>query len=468
MVLVLDDEEEICSQAEEALKGLCRVLKSHTASGALKLLSQHDVDCVLFEQVLPDMDTSEFLGRLAEGVWPPATVMMATLPGCGTVLAALERGMCGYLVKPSSPGEIRAHVVRAVDKRRMHRENSYMREAQDEAVPFEIMGRSPAIAGVRSLVANVAGADTSVLISGDAGTGKALVARAIHRAGPRGARPFVSIQCSLQKGEDCRVTLFGEEHPSKPGGRRRIGRFEYADGGTVMIEDVEWLPPAAQENLLAIIQEKRIIREGGRKPVPVNLRIIATTTTDLREAVAQGTFRQDLYWRLAVVSVHIPPLRERLEDLADLLPYFLVRNSSRFGREVPEITPESMKLLELHNWPGNIDELDHMVQHVLRVGDGHFVRKEDLPMEMLMSGQIRRLSESDAVEGGDDEGALRHARQEFERLFILRVLEQYGGNQVKAAKVLGVHRNTLINKMSELNLRYAASRPRRRWLEADS
>jgi DNA-binding NtrC family response regulator len=468
LVLVLDDEEEICSQAEEALKGLCRVIKSHTASGALKLLSQHEVDCVLFEQVLPDMDTADFLGRLSEGVWPPAAVMLATLPGSGPVLAALERGMCGYLVKPSCPAEMRSHVAKAIEKRRMERENTYMREALDDAMPSEIIGRSPAMAGVRSLVANVAGADASVLISGESGTGKELVARAIHRAGPRGANPFVVIRCSYRRGDECRIDLFGEETPSKPGGRRRIGRLEYADGGTVMIEDVEWLPMVAQESLLSVIQDKRIVREGGKKPVPVNLRIIATTTTDLREAVAQGTFRQDLYWRLAVVSVHMPPLRERVEDLADLLPHFLASHSCRYGREMPEIAPEAMKLLDAHNWPGNIDELDHMIQHVLRESDGHTVKKEDLPVEMLMSGQIRRLMEAESVEGEDDEGALRHARMEFERLFIFKVLEQFGGNQVKAAKVLGVHRNTLINKMNELNLRYASSRPRRRWLEADS
>ena len=414
------------------------------------------------------MDTSEFLGRLAEGVWPPSAVMMATLPGSEPVVAALERGMCGYLVKPACPAEMRAHVHKAIEKRRLEKENAYLREALDDAVSSEIIGRSSAIAGIRSLVANVAGADASVLISGEAGTGKELVARAIHKAGPRGARPFVAVRCSCRKEEDCRVDLFGEENPRDPGGRRRIGRFEYADGGTVMIQDVEWLPLVAQESLLAIIQDKRIIREGGRKPVPVNLRIIATTTTDLREAVAQGTFRQDLYWRLAVVSVHMPPLREKVEDFADLLPHFLTGHAYRYGREIPEITPEAMKLLESHNWPGNIDELDHTIQHILRVGDGHSVKKEDLPVELLMSGQIRRLAETEAVEGGDDEGALRHARQEFERLFIFRVLEQYGGNQVKAARVLGVHRNTLINKMNELNLRYASSRPRRRWLEADS
>jgi len=224
----------------------------------------------------------------------------------------------------------------------------------------------------------------------------------------------------------------------------------------------------AQESLLAVIQDKRIMRMGGRKPVPVNLRIIATTTMDLREAVAQGTFRQDLYWRLAVVSLHMPPLREKLDDLVALLSHFMARHSCRYGREIPEITPEAMKLLESHNWPGNVDELDHLIQHVLRMGDGQSVKKEDLPVELLMSGQIRRLAEEEMDEGGDDEGALRHARQEFERLFILRVLEQYGGNQVKAAKILGVHRNTLINKMNELNLRYAASKPRRRWLEADT
>jgi DNA-binding NtrC family response regulator len=224
----------------------------------------------------------------------------------------------------------------------------------------------------------------------------------------------------------------------------------------------------AQEGLLNIIQERKAVREGGRKPFSIDARIIASTSSDLREAVNQGTFRQDLYWRLAVVSVHMPPLRERTEDLPDLLAHFLGMHSCRYGREVPAVEPEAMKMVETHGWPGNVDELDSVVQHVLRTGEGSSIKKEDLPMELLMASQVRVLAESDGPGPGDDEGALRHARQEFERLFILRVLEQYGGNQVKAAKVLGVHRNTLINKMNELNLRYAGGRPRKRWLEADS
>jgi len=450
------------------LRDLGQVLTARTAASALKLFAQHEVDCVVLDQVLPDMDTLTFLGRLGEAVWPPGVLLLASLPQSGQVMAALGRGADGYLPKPVAAPELRAFVLRVLERHFRGRGLAFLSEALDDMAPALLAGKSAAIGGVRSLVANVSAADNSVLISGEIGTGKETVARAIHLAGERRGKPFALVRCSYRKGDECRLDLFGEESPSHPGGKRRIGKFEYAAGGTIFIEDVDWMPMVAQASLVSIIQDKCAVRDGGRKPFPIDARIIASTTRDLREAVAQGTFRQDLYWRLAVVSVALPPLRERMEDLPDLLAHFFAQHACRYGRGAPEIAPEALALLESYQWPGNLDELDQVVQHILRSSDGSTIDKENLPMELLMASQVRALAATGGEGAEGEEGALRHARQEFERLFILRVLDQYGGNQVKAAKVLGVHRNTLINKMNELNLRYAAGRPRKRWLEADS
>ncbi len=465
IALVLDDEDEMCGFVEESLKGLCRVLRARTASSALQLLGQHDVECVLLDQVLPDMDTLEFLEKLSGSWWPPQAVVMATVPGSVPAVSALEKGACACLVKPFPAAEVRALVAAAVARRKLKREHALMGEAVRVACSEpRMVGSSAALSGIRSIVRNVADADAAMLITGETGTGKEMVARLVHASGRRGGKPFCAMCCASTQRESCEVDAFGAE-----GAERKVGRFEMADGGTVFIDNIEWLAAKAQERLLAVLQEKSIMRVGGTRPVPLDLRIIAATTQDLREAVARGTFRQDLYWRLAVVNVHIPPLRERPEDIPELLSHFLELHACRFGRRTPEISPEAMEVLRTYRWPGNVDELDHVVQHVLRSGDGSVVRREDLPMEPLLDSHVSRVAANESgPDGAEDDGALRQARQEFERLFIMRVLEKCEDNQVRAARLLGVHRNTLINKMNELNLRASASRPRKRWLEAAS
>jgi len=468
LVFLVGDKKELCRTIGDLLRESYEMLEAGTAVEAVDVCRKHYIDCIIIDQVLPDMDGVEVLKALKMSGCSAQMILLTTLDGGQPALEAMKHGAYGVLVKPVNRTEVTIMVERAVEKRHLEQENCCLSEFVLTTSRGAIVGESAAIAGVRSLISNVASADTPVLITGEMGTGKGLVARAIHAGGNRAARPFVTFDCSRPDSPDLDLELFGcVKSFEGGGGEDRMGRLLCASGGTLFLEAIEWLSPRLQDLLMKAIQDKSFNRLGYSKPHPLTARLISGSGMDLKEAVGRGTFRQDLFWGLGVVSVHLIPLRERKEDVRAMVTHFLGRDARKFGRTGVSVSDEVIRVLEAYPWPGNVGELKDMCRHLLRTCDGAAIGKDDLPIEMVLSAEMAG-PERRGEAGEGDEGVLRHARQQFERLFIKRVLEEHGGNQARAARALGVHRNTLINKMNELKLREGLGKSRRRWFEAET
>jgi len=298
------------------------------------------------------------------------------------------------------------------------------------------------------VIGKVAYTTTTVLITGESGTGKELVARAIHRAGPRREKPFVAINCASIPAELMESELFGYEKGAFTGAyTQTIGKFEYADGGTLFLDEISTLRLDLQAKLLRAIEEKRIQRIGSARPIPVDVRIIAATNVDLKQLVEEGKFRQDLFFRLNVLPLHLPPLRERKGDIPLLLDYFVKKFNEKYRRKVKGFTAEAVKALQQYHWPGNVRELENLVERlVVLTEEEREIGLPDLPVEVLVGkGMVEGIPVAEL--------GLIKAREEFERRLISKVLELTGGNQSEAARILKIHRNTLIQKMEQLGLK---------------
>jgi DNA-binding NtrC family response regulator len=293
------------------------------------------------------------------------------------------------------------------------------------------------------LVARVARTASTVLITGESGTGKELVARAIHRQGPRKDKPFVpaslpSLTESLVESE-----LFGHERGAFTGAyQRRLGKFELAQGGTIFLDEIAALKPELQAKLLRVLQEREIERVGGNRRIAVDVRVIAATNADLKKAVSTQTFREDLYYRLNVVPIHILPLRERPEDIPILVGHFIRRYNQEFTKQVEGVSPEALACLQQYRWPGNVRELQNMVERSVALVDGTRIELQDLPVDLMLPDPTGGARRADTL-------PLKQACEQFERQLVLRILERVRWNQSVAARLLGVHRNTLKQKLGK-------------------
>ncbi len=308
------------------------------------------------------------------------------------------------------------------------------------------MGQHPEMQKLYRLIAQVARTSTTVLITGESGTGKELVARAIHRQSPRRDRPFVPVNPSALADGLVESELFGHERGAFTGAhQRKLGRFELAQGGTLFLDEIGSLKPELQVKLLRVLQEREIERVGGTRTIPIDVRIIVATNVDLKQAVARGAFREDLYYRLNVVPIGVPPLRERREDIPLLVGHFVRRYSRQFNKRVDGLAPEALAVLREYSWPGNVRELQNVVERLVALAEGSVIGLDELPLDLLLPDQRAGGSDPEA-------GLLKHATEEFERQIVLRVLERVRWNRSEAARILGVHRNSLKRMLARWNL----------------
>jgi transcriptional regulator with PAS, ATPase and Fis domain len=299
---------------------------------------------------------------------------------------------------------------------------------------------------VYELVRQVADTTATILITGESGTGKELIARAIHRQGIRRERPFVAVNCAALPAELLESELFGHERGAFTGAHaRKLGKFEVAHTGTLFLDEVGMLRLDLQPKLLRVLQEREIERVGGGRAIRVDVRIIAASNADLRQAVATGRFREDLFYRLHVVPIAVPPLRERREDVAPLARHFLAKYARQFAKPMTDLSPGTLNALERYHWPGNVRELENIVARSVALATEPVVQLAQIPLDVA-------LAPAQAT-GEEDQLNLREARHEVERLLILRALDRAGGNQTVAARLLGMHRNTLLVKLAQLGLR---------------
>jgi DNA-binding NtrC family response regulator len=440
-ILIVDDETIV----RDSLAAWFRQDGPHVdaAEGgkdALRLVGVNRYDMAFLDIKMPGMDGLELQSRLAAADPELSIVLMTAYASVETAVKAMKNGAYDYIVKPFDPDDLSMLVKRAAEHRSLRAENMRLKKSLDsQAAPPPLLGASPAMQHVVDLVATVSASDSTVLITGESGTGKEVVARAIHAASPRRYNPMVVVNCGALPEGILESELFGHEAGAFTGARaRHKGKFESAEGGTVFLDEIGEVSPKVQVELLRVLEEKVVTRLGGQAPVPVDFRIISATNRDLLAAVKEGSFREDLYWRLNVVHVHIPPLRERPEDVPVLAEQFLAKFAQSMSRKPMRFSPEALEALAAYPWPGNVRELQNAIERAVVVGRNEVVRAEDLPLRVTQ-----------APAGGPGPGSLAEA----ERAHVLSVLDASGWNITRAARVLDVDRVTLYNKIRKYELK---------------
>jgi two-component system, NtrC family, response regulator HydG len=409
-----------------------------SAREALETIQAGDWDLALLDIKMPGMDGMELQARLAE-IDPDLTVVIMTgYASVETAVQALKHGAYDYITKPIDPDELSHLVGKAIEHRQTKKEVSRLRENLQEIYPkTELIGKSAAMRRVGENIDMVAASDATVLLTGESGTGKEVVARAIHAASPRRYMPMVTIHCGALTETLLESELFGHERGAFTGAQyRKKGKFEVADGGTVFLDEISDISLRTQTDLLRVLQEKEIVRVGGNQQIKVDFRCIAATNKQLDNLVKAGTFRPDLYYRLHVFCIDLPPLRERREDIPLLAQHFLQKFCTQTNRPVPHIANDAMDHLINYDWPGNVRELENAIERALVVSRGTEVRLSDFHFQLATAGPMSGRT-----------------LDEVERVHIERVLRETDHNLSRAARILDIDRTTLYNKLRRYGMR---------------
>ena len=439
-ILIVDDEYSVRDSLERWFrKDGYDVAAVPSAAEALKAMQDRRFQVALVDIKMPGMDGMELQERIHRIDPQTAVIMITAFASVDTAVRALKQGAFDYLTKPIDPDELSHLVRRAVDERRLREENVQLRETIDGLVGADaIVGDSPAMGKVMELIEQVARTDSTVLILGESGTGKELVARAIHAGSPRRYFPIVPVNCGGLPETLLESELFGHEKGAFTGaGYRRKGKIEMADGGTLFLDEVAAVQPKMQVDLLRVLETKELTRIGGTRPIKVDFRIICATNDNLEQAVVEGRFREDLYYRINIFTIQLPPLRERRSDIPALARHFLARFARQMDSRIAGISPEAMDLLTAYDWPGNVRELSNAIERAVVVGAPPVIQPGDLPLRSPANGGPARA------------GSLA----DMEKRHVAAVLEQTGGNITRAAEILKVDRVTVYNKIKKYGLR---------------
>jgi len=434
-LLVADDDEVARDLLAESLgREGYRVRVAASGEECLRLAEAEPYDMALVDLRMPGLDGLDVLKRLAVVQPDLPVVILTAFAAMDTAIEAVNAGAYDYLSKPFRMEEIKVVVRRTLHARRLARENvQYRRELTARRGFEKLVGQSHQMAEIYKLVARVATFDTTVLIEGETGTGKELVARAIHDASARSASPFVVVDCASLPEALFESELFGHERGAFTGALiARRGLLEMSAGGTCLLDEIGELSAPLQAKLLRALQERAIRRVGGNDPIPVNVRILAATNRDLRKLVADGTFRDDLYYRLNVVTIAVPPLRERAQDIPLLAQHFLEKLAHTTGQPVRALAPETLALLTGYHWPGNVRELEHVLERAVALSASDPLLPDDFPSHLRH-----------APEEAPRLPAARMTLEDVKRWYVSRMLEEAGGNKARAAELLGIDRSTL-------------------------
>ena len=451
-ILVVDDESLAREYLGEAVTSLgYSAVSANEAEAALTMIEREQPDVVLTDLRMPGMDGVQLTQRIQER-WPDLPVMLCTAHATvESAVDAMKYGARDVLLKPISMDSLDFALKRLDREQRLVQENRYLREEARGAAPDEMVAASEAMGELLHAAARVARSKGTVLITGASGTGKERVAHFIHAASERAEKPFIRVNCAALSEQLLESELFGHERGAFTGAdKQRLGRFELADGGTLLLDEVGEISPSMQAKLLRVLQEDEFERVGGQKTLKVNVRVVASTNRDLAAEVAAGRFREDLYYRLHVLPLHIAPLNERVEDILPLAERFAALYATQNGLPTPTLTPAAGEKLCSWSWPGNVRELENVIQRaVILGGDG----AATIDAEDLVFGPTAGAPSTGAVEDLDmdhpafQEAIANEAMADVERVAILSTLERTGGNKTEAARRLGVTARTLSNKM---------------------
>ena len=448
-ILVVDDEQGARDALQVILEDDYEVTTAVSGQEAITYCEAFGYDLVFLDVAMPELDGIATLKKLRSMDQPMDVVMISASDKADKAVESIKLGAYDYITKPFEPDDILSAVDRVLEKQTLQREVRYLRsEIAHRYGELEIVTRDPKVLDILQLVNKVASATSSVLISGESGTGKELIARSLHQHGDRCEAPFVAINCAAIPSELMESQLFGHEKGAFTGAHTRtIGKFEHANGGTIFLDEISALRTELQAKLLRVIQDKEIVRLGSNRTIKVNVRIVAATNTNLEELIEEGGFRQDLYFRLNVIPINLPPLRERKGDVRLLAQHFLNRFDLQLRRGIKGFTDKAIETLERYQWPGNVRELENLIERLVVLGgEGEPISYEDLPLEILLDSSL--MTETPPLGDG-----LLQARENFEKQYILKALKKAEWNQSEAARILRIHRNTLIQKMKSLAIK---------------
>ena len=453
-ILIVDDEEG----ARESLELICEdyydTEMAEDGLLALELIRKRPFDVVLLDVRMSGLDGIETLKRIRAYDQSIGVVMVSAADFAREATSSMKYGAFDYVTKPYEPEQILLAVEGALKKRSLgHPMCRPTSREKFQVGDVQILGRSRAMHDLFSVIEKIASVGSNILITGESGTGKELFARAIHAASHRSRKAFIAINCAAIPLELVESELFGHEKGAFTGAfARTCGKFELASGGTLFLDEISSLPRSSQAKLLRVLQEREFMRVGGHQTLKTDARVIAAANTRIEDLVEQGEFRSDLYFRLKVIPLELPPLRRREGDIPLLSNYFLAKFNRHFKKQMPGISPDAMSILETYPWPGNVRELENIIERLVVLGvDGRRIGASDLPSNLFMHEKQEPPKEAEPDEAEIDMG-LNQARHAFERDYILRALEQCAWKPVKAARLLKIHRNSLASKMKILKI----------------
>jgi DNA-binding NtrC family response regulator len=453
-LLIVDNDDAMRESLLASPRRDLRVLRAGTGEGALQIMEKEGVDLMILDAHLPGISGFEVLKIAKENYPYVEVIVISDVKELDVAIEAMRLGAYHYTSKDIDAETLRTLVDNAGERQDLRRDVVRLREEVSESNDREfVVGPSQVTRAIIERVQKVAKLDANVLILGETGTGKELLARFIHREAGQVNAPFVAVNLAAIPKDLVESTLFGHEKGAFTGAiRQQIGKFELASGGTLFLDEVGDLRYELQAKLLRAIQEKEIERVGGTHPIKTDLRLIAATNIDLEKAVKDGRFREDLYYRLNVIPVRMPALRERLDDLPDLARFFLRRYNVKFRKNIEGIADSTMQILCSYWWPGNIRELENLIERLVAIADKDWITDEDLPYEL----HVAQLD----TQGPTSENLLERAVSTFERNFIIRALEKSGWNVTGTARALGIPLSTLKFKMDRLEIRELARKIR--------
>jgi len=443
-IAVIDDQELIRDSLQQTLsRAGYRVESFGEADLAVKVLKTRQFDLVITDLKMPNLDGIGLIRQLRGAGLDSEVIVMTAYGTVDTAVEAMKLGAFDYVQKPFEADQIEFVVSRALQHRRLHRENEALRASfNDYLKGKQLIGNSDVMHAVRDQITRISGSNATVLIEGESGTGKEMVARAIHRESKRSKRSLLCLNCAALSSTLLESELFGHEKGAFTGAdRSRKGRFELADSGTLVLDEISEIPVNLQAKLLRVLQEKEFERVGSSVTRQVDVRVIATTNRDLPQWVEEGKFREDLYYRLSVLPIHLPPLRDRKDDIIALAEYFLQRIGQREGQTVLKLDRPAKRTIRQYDWPGNVRELENLMERATVLCDGEVIS------EQLMSGWLRvqrRTGNQQVTRSG-------HLLEDMERQVILKTLDQFGGHRQRTAEALGIGLRTLSLKLKRWN-----------------
>ena len=453
-ILICDDDQGMRDTIAAILKHDYDVLTVSSGEAALGLLKHEDVHVMILDVKLPGISGFDVLRIVKENYSLVECLMISAINEVETAVQAMKHGAYHYITKDFEYDALRSLVRNAIERQDLNRQViTLSAQVAEQGAREFLIGPSKQIRDIVDLVSKVARLSATVLILGESGTGKELLARLLHRESGRGDAPFIAVNLSAIPHELVESTLFGHERGSFTGAhRQQLGKFELATGGTLFLDEIGDLRFDLQAKLLRAIQEGEIERVGGTKPIKTDFRLVVATNVDLDKAVKDGRFREDLYYRINVIPIRMPPLRDRIDDLPELARLFLERYRVKFRKPVRGIAESALKILQSYWWPGNIRELENLIERLVAVSDKEWITDEDLPLEY----HFARLDTSPT----SGEALFQEACDTFERNFILRALEKSDWNVTATARYLGIPLSTLKHKMARLDLRDLARKLR--------